>query len=316
MSSNGSVAAEAIALRNARGERRAFVDFARLRDLWFLWTRCNLECTHCYAGSSPRNTRVETPTAEEIAPYLREAGAMGVERVYFTGGEPFAAREILAMIDAALAVAPVTVLTNGVGPIRRYFDELERRRDRLTLRISLDHFERERHDEIRGPGAFQAAVSTVFELSRRGFVPVITVTPVVFERTPVTADRAVEAVQALFPGCEVLVKLLPVTIRTGAEATRRGAPGPVPFLSERAMIGARPDDFQCHTSRCVQKVGGRMRVYPCPIILDDARFDLGATLRESMQRVYLAHTGCVDFCHRFRGRCGDDQLRAAPRGGM
>lgn len=57
----------------------------------------------------------------------------------------------------------------------------------------------------------------------------------------------------------------------------------------------------CHFSRCIQKIDGRLRYYPCPVIYDDARFDLGAGLQESLRRVYLAHRNCYDYCMKGRG---------------
>ncbi|MBI2899738.1 MAG: radical SAM protein [Planctomycetes bacterium] len=297
-------------LINERGERRAGMDLARLKDLWFMWSFCNLECTHCYVGSSPRNRTLELLTLEDVIPFLMEARDLGVEHVYFTGGEPFADPEIVDMIEAALRIGAVTVLTNGVGPIARRFDDLSRLRERLTIRVSLDHFDPARHDAVRGAGAFRSSVSTVRELRRRGVRVVVTATPLVFEGTSVTRDEAIAEFESLFAGLDVAIKLLPATLQLGAEVRRTGAPEPVPFLTERQMRNARPADFQCRTSRCVQKIAGRLRVYPCPIIYDDPEFELGSTLRESFRRVYLGHHGCVNFCYRHRGKCGDEQLVA------
>lgn len=301
---------------NQRGERRAHVEFGRLRDLWFMWSVCNLECTHCYVGSSPRNQTLQMPGLGDILPFLREGAEMGMEHVYFTGGEPFANREILDMIAESQKYAQVTVLTNGVGPITRYLDALGRLRGRLTLRISLDHFERDRHDAVRGPGSFDATCATIRALCGIGFAPVVTVTPLVFEGTPLTHAEAAAAFQALFEGSDVRIKILPATLRMGGEVRRAGPPGPVPFLAESRMTGVRLEDFQCHYSRCVQKIAGDMRVYPCPIIYNDPSFDLGSTLRESARRVPLAHTGCVGFCYKFRGKCGDEQLVASRARGL
>lgn len=301
---------------NLRGERRAQIEFGRLQDLWFMWSLCNLECTHCYVGSSPRNQTLELLTLEDIRPFLREGSEMGMQHVYFTGGEPFANREILPMIEEAGRFAPVTVLSNGVGPITRHLGSLQGFLGRLTLRLSLDHFERERHDAVRGAGSFDATCATIRELCRVGFVPVVTVTPVVFEETPVTGEEAVEAFELLFAGLDVEIKVLPATLRMGGEVRRSGAPGPLPFLGERHLAGANLNDFQCHYSRCVQKISGRARVYPCPIIYNDPAFELGSTLQEAARRVPLAHHGCVGFCYKFRGKCGDEQLAGSRKRGL
>ena len=57
----------------------------------------------------------------------------------------------------------------------------------------------------------------------------------------------------------------------------------------------------CHYSRCLQKIEGQLRYYPCPVIYDNPCFELGRTLEESFRRVYLAHKNCYDYCLKGKG---------------
>lgn len=280
-------------LVNERGERRATVPFGRLEELWFMWSRCNLACTHCYVGSSPRNDSLEMLTLDDVRLFLAP-----VERIYFTGGEPFVNPEILPMLRASLEVAPVTVLSNAVGPIERHIDALPD----VTLRVSLDHFDEARHDAIRGRGTFARTVRNVRRLLDRGLRVIITSTPVVFEETPVTRDEAEAAYLALFDG-RVEVKILPATLAMGSELARRPGRARETFLTSRHMAGANPRDFQCHYGRAVQKIGGQVRVLPCPILYGE-KFALGSTLEESFGPTPMAHPACAQFCWRARGKCG------------
>ncbi|MCZ6688831.1 MAG: radical SAM protein [Planctomycetota bacterium] len=308
----------AIKLRNEAGERCATLDFQRvdgrpkLNDLWFLWSVCNLECTHCYVGSSPRNQTLEMMGLDEIHPFLEEGVRFGMDHIYYTGGEPFVHREIVPIIEASLGYAPVTILTNATRPIERHWDALERiqrqQADRLTFRVSLDHYDSSKHDLIRGEGNFGRTVSNASRLMELGYRVIITSTPVVFEENPVTLEEAVDAYKALFDsqrGHRPEIKVLPSTLAMGAEIERRGG-APIPaFLTEQVFRKANPAAFQCHTARAVQKIGGRMRVYPCPIIYNDSDFDLGSTLEESFEQIYLAHPACYSFCYR-GGSCTDE----------
>src|SRR5216117_3678054 len=91
------------------------VPFLRFSALWIqiTGTWCNLECTHCINASGPAEPWLK-PIAPEVARNaMREADELGVKEIYFTGGEPFLHGEILALLAAALEVAPTTVLTNG-----------------------------------------------------------------------------------------------------------------------------------------------------------------------------------------------------------
>ena len=68
-----------------------------------------------------------------------------------------------------------------------------------------------------------------------------------------------------------------------------------------ALLGKSPESLMCHFSRCIQKIDGALRYYPCPVIYDDPRFELGATLSESFRSVHIAHKNCYEYCMRGRG---------------
>ena len=136
------------------------VPMIALDTLWFqvAGTLCNIACTHCFISSSPTNRSHGMLSIEEVERYLEQARALGVREYYFTGGEPFLNRDLLKILQITLAQGPVTVLTNGMllrsdvcRDLRRLFDESEYS---LDLRVSLDGFDRETHDAIRGAGVW------------------------------------------------------------------------------------------------------------------------------------------------------------------
>lgn len=72
----------------------------------FLWLeitgRCQLECRHCYAGSSPTGTHGMMGSADWVR-VLDQATAMGVEMVQFIGGEPTLYPALVDLLDHALS---------------------------------------------------------------------------------------------------------------------------------------------------------------------------------------------------------------------
>jgi hypothetical protein len=80
-------------------------------------------------------------------------------------------------------------------------------------------------------------------------------------------------------------------------------PTPEVFVTTKCfgILGKSPESLMCHFSRCVQKIDGTLRYYPCPVIYDDQRFELGSTLEESFRRVYVAHKNCFDYCLKGSG---------------
>src|SRR5687768_4684412 len=92
------------------------VPMLALDTLWFqvAGTICNIECTHCFISCSPRNHSHEMMRLADVLPWLEEARRLGVREYYFTGGEPFMNRDMLAILEATLQQGPATVLTNGM----------------------------------------------------------------------------------------------------------------------------------------------------------------------------------------------------------
>ena len=121
--------------------------------LW-LYTNfdCNLHCDYCCVRSSPTVPRRELGLArvERIA---GEAAELGVKEIFVTGGEPFLLEDIGEILVACAAVAPTTVLTNGMLFTGRRMESVQTLpRDRIVLQISLDSATPELHDLHRGPG--------------------------------------------------------------------------------------------------------------------------------------------------------------------
>ena len=162
----------------ANGERRASVALKRLETLWFnTGTLCNIECANCYIESSPTNDRLVYLTAADVAAFLDEAEALSQRprTVGFTGGEPFMNPDIAAILQEALARGYDTlVLTNAMRPMMRphvqaALVELNRRYgEKLTLRVSLDHWRADLHDEERGIGSFDETLKGLRWLRDQG----------------------------------------------------------------------------------------------------------------------------------------------------
>jgi sulfatase maturation enzyme AslB (radical SAM superfamily) len=317
---------QGLALTSLQGEPRGFVDPKQangrvvLEDLWiFQGSLCDLKCTHCYTASSPTNNRLEQITFEELRPHLDEAARFGVQRIYFTGGEIFVnepvlrgeARtndELIASLRYALEIAPVEILTNGRRYIRNHFPLLRQLHaqygDRLRLRITLESPRAAEHEAIRGKNTFQQTVETIEQLQEMGLVPVITGERPFLSKQADSEIRA--SYQALFRR-PVEVNLIENVMEMGHQLVQlrkhAQAPKPEVFVTTNCFstLDKPPETLMCHFSRSIQKIEGVLRYYPCPVIYDDPRFELGTTLEESLRRVYVAHKNCYDYCLRGNG---------------
>jgi hypothetical protein len=219
--------------------------------------------------------------------------------------------EFLQSLAFALEIAPVEILTNGRRYIRHHFDALRELRarhgDRLRLRVTLESPRADDHDAIRGRGTFGQTVETIVALAGMGFVPVLTAErPFLREQND---DEIRRAYRALFleRGVEIEVNLIESVLEMGhqlVELAKHGrSPGPEVFVTTNcfSIPNKSPESLMCHFSRCLEKIEGEIRYYPCPVIYDDSRFELGKSLAESLRRVYVAHKNCYDYCLKGRG---------------
>jgi len=151
--------------------------FVRLTTLWIqiTGTWCNLECVHCINASGPRDPWLAPLDGETIRHAIREAEALGVKDIYFTGGEPFLHPEILPLLASALEVAPTSVLTNGTRINARIADALAKLAVdapySLEIRVSLDDVDPDLNDRVRGRRAWARAVRAIRLLDARGLRP-------------------------------------------------------------------------------------------------------------------------------------------------
>jgi uncharacterized Fe-S cluster-containing radical SAM superfamily protein len=138
--------------------------------LW-LYTNfdCNLSCDYCCVRSSPKTPR-RALGIERVRRIAIEAAELGVNEMFVTGGEPFMLPDIGEIIAACAAVAPTTVLTNGMLFAANRLAALRSLpRERVTLQISLDSPTPERHESHRGKGTWARTWKGIERAHAEGF---------------------------------------------------------------------------------------------------------------------------------------------------
>lgn len=290
--------------RTADGQPRATVALSDPRTLWFnTGTLCNIECRNCYIDSSPSNDALVYITPAEVADYLDQLDdrGWGVTEIGFTGGEPFMNPGMIEMAGDALARGyKVLILTNAMRPMMRpsVKDGLRRLKaahdDRLTLRISVDHWSDALHDEERGAGSFAITLAGMRWLRDEG-IRMTVAGRTVWGETEAQARQGYAAlyaregfdIDAMNPAETVLFPEMDETAE-------------VPEITTACwgILGKSPSDVMCASSRMVVKRRGAERpaVLACTLLAYAPEFELGATLAEAERPVALNHPHCARFC--------------------
>jgi uncharacterized Fe-S cluster-containing radical SAM superfamily protein len=286
----------------AKGEQRASVALKQLSTLWFnTGTLCNITCRNCYIESSPRNDRLAYLTAAEVSAYLDEIATLrlGTAEIGFTGGEPFMNPQIIPMIEDALTRGfKVLVLTNAMKPMLRrrqaLLDLAARFGDRLTLRVSIDHYTQALHEAERGPRSWAPMIAGVKFLIEHRFAIHVAGRLCWGEAEPAAragyaalfgalgapVDAADPRQLVLFPEMDARVDVPEITTACWG------------------ILKKSPDSVMCASSRMIVKRKGAPRpvVLSCTLLPYDDAFELGETLAVATGAVPLNHPHCAKFC--------------------
>jgi MoaA/NifB/PqqE/SkfB family radical SAM enzyme len=269
------------------------VPLIALDTLWFqvAGTLCNIECTHCFISSSPQNRSHGMLSLADVERRLAEARELGVREYYFTGGEPFMNRDMLAILEVTLRQGPATVLTNGMllrpeicARLRELFDASEYS---LDIRVSLDGFDPQSHDAIRGRGVWDKVMDGLRNLAAAGLNPVITVTTAaVGIESGDGRSRFLDLIRG-FGFARPRLKVLPL-FRIGAEEQRTRAYADWERISSEMLQDGDAAKLQCSSCRMVTSKG----VYVCPILIEQPEARMGESIGETLRPFPLQYGAC------------------------
>lgn len=286
-------------IKTADGSERAFIEAKKIKTLWFnTGTLCNIECKNCYIQSSPKNDRLVYLTFNEVKSFIDEAidKDLETEEIGFTGGEPFMNKDILKMIEYSLSKNfKVLVLSNAMRPmLNKKEDLLKLNHKNLTIRVSIDHYQKEKHEEIRGKNTFDVMMEGLQWLNSNNFNYTLATRLLWGEQEDLLRDNFNQFISNYNLKLNAKSEHQLVTF---AEMDEK-ADTPEITTACWNILGKNPDNIMCSWSRMVVKKKGVQKpsVIACTLLPYEDEFDLGHTLTNSLQKIYLNHKHCSKFC--------------------
>lgn len=296
--------------KTADGSPRATVGLQQLETLWInTGTLCNITCQNCYIESSPSNDHLAYITLAEVTDYLDEIARfrLGTKEIGLTGGEPFLNPEIMVIIEDCLSrKLKILVLTNAMKPMLQKQEQLVKLNElygsQLSIRVSVDHYTQEHHEQERGPNTWRDMMTGLRWLSQNDFHVHV-------------AGRTCwgEAESALRQGYTQLFQQYGIGINASDPGQLILFPEmdpqqDVPEITTECweLLNVSPDAMMCAHSRMVVKRKGTAQpaVLSCTLLPYDERFEMGRTLTEASRAVSLNHSYCAQFCVLGGGSCG------------
>ena len=140
---------------------------------------CNQHCKHCYIDFPKYKKEIDFISIDIIKQALNDTMSENIECIYLTGAEPMTHPDFNAILRLCLKRSNVCICTNGSFINEKKARFLKRVEEESTneiiFKISIDHYEEIKNDDIRYRGAFRQAVFAIKHLLKYNFNPIITV---------------------------------------------------------------------------------------------------------------------------------------------
>ena len=274
------------------------VELKELNNLFFelCYKACNLKCKHCYIEKNLYKQEKDFIPVEKIKAALLQTKGENLSSIYLTGGEPLLHPDFNTILRMCLKFSNVTVISNGVlinDKKARFLRKIDDENDFETIyRISLDHFDELKNDEIRGRGSFRKALGAILNLAKYEFNPIISV-----------CNYYQESRQELFNGFyelfrkhdfeieDINLKVMPYFENNCNDE----------FIEDFNFDKTKLD---CYNSRVLSANG----VYSCPALSNDFRARAGSDMSNYSKRTFLDTQKCTKCIKHFSKNQANDWM--------
>lgn len=256
------------------------VNMTALNNLFIEMTakHCNQHCKHCYIDF-PLYKKVEDFIDTDIIKQaLNDTVNEDIECIYLTGAEPMTHPDFNAILRLCLKRSNVCIFTNGSlinEKKARFLKKVEdESSNEIIFKISMDHYNEIKNDDIRYRGAFRHAIFAIKHLLKYNFNPIVEV--VNFSKEPV--EQLYEGFNAVFAKNNFDFDSTNLQIVPWHDKNCR-------FDGE---ISSEWKHLDCENGRILTASG----VYTCPFLANDYRGRCGSSFKDYTKRSSLETSFC------------------------
>ncbi len=240
---------------------------------------CNQRCKHCFIDF-PLSKKVKDFISQDtVKKALNDTLAEPLQCIYLTGAEPMTHPDFNSILRLCLKRTNVCICTNATFINEKKARFLKRVEDEsryeLIFKLSIDHYDELKNDEIRGRGSYRQVLHAVKYLSKYDFNPILSVTNYYNESSKVLEENFIS----------ILNKI-------GFNADKRNI-----CINEWYNPNNNPEDFNsslqhvstdCEYGRIVSEKG----IYACPFLSNDHRGRCGSSFADYSRKISLETPYC------------------------
>ncbi len=239
---------------------------------------CNQHCKHCFLDFPKYKKEIDFISIDMVKQVLNDTTCEDIHCIYLTGAEPMTHPDFNAILRLCLKRANVCICTNGsfinekkARFLKRVEDESD---NEIIFKISLDHYDELKNDDIRYRGAYRQAIFAIKHLVKYMFNPIVAVTN--YYNLPM--DELYDGFGRVFNrnGFDFDKSNLQIVPWHDKNAH---------FEGEICVVGSKLD---CEYGRIVTAMG----VYTCPFLANDYRGRCGSSFVDYNKRSSLETSFC------------------------
>jgi len=256
------------------------VQMAELNNLFIELTakNCNQRCKHCYINFPMSKNVKDFISVDKIKAALSETKGENIKIIYLSGAEPMTHPEFNTILRLCLKRASVCICTNATfinEKKARFLKKVEEEgSNEIIFKLSIDHYNEIKNDDIRGRGAYRQTLNAIRSLVKYNFNPILSIINYYGEEKKVLINEFNK-----------------LCTKIGFETTDFN----FQITEYHNKFKANPEDFEfkdtnfdCNSARVLTENG----VYVCPFLANDHRGRMGANFKDFSRKMYLE----TDFC--------------------
>ena len=239
---------------------------------------CNQRCRHCYIDFPLSKSVKDFISVDIIKKALTDTKSENIQCIYLTGAEPMTHPDFNTILRMCLKRTNVCIFTNGTFINEKKARFLKRVEDEgsneIIFKLSIDHYDEMKNDEIRSRGAYRNTLNAVKNLVKYGFNPILCIT-----------DYYNEGAQKLTEEFKPICKKLGFDVQNNNFTIN-------PYFdknkSQEDCVSQSWSSLDCEYGRTLTAKG----VYTCPFLANDHRGRCGADFSDYSQHSSLETPYC------------------------
>lgn len=240
---------------------------------------CNQRCKHCYIDFPLSKKVKDFIPVDIIKKALNDTVNENLQCIYLTGAEPMTHPDFNSILRLCLKRCNVCICTNGSFINEKKARFLKRVEDEssfeIIFKLSIDHYNEIKNDDIRGRGSYRQVLNAVKSLVKYDFNPILCITNYYKE------DKEI-----------LLGEFKKICDKIGFETQSHN------FVINEYYDKTRPTELESSDWQSLDCEYGRILtvkgVYTCPFLSNDHRGRCGSDFTDFSEKTPLETAFCAN----------------------